>query len=121
MTILDLFDGALAERADAFAYDELGHGALHAGARRVATRFAELGLRRGDRIVLYSENRVGQSIDLDGWAGGALLDKSMAPLAEEFRHAEKFLVFRGSQGKPGRFFFFRETKAWRRRRRIREY
>ncbi|MFY9780901.1 MAG: AMP-binding protein [Candidatus Baltobacteraceae bacterium] len=59
MTILDLFDGALAERADAFAYDELGHGALHAGARRVATRFAELGLRRGDRIVLYSENRVG--------------------------------------------------------------
>ncbi len=59
MTILDLFDGALADRAGALAYDELTHAALHAGARRVATRFAELGLRRGDRLALYSENRAG--------------------------------------------------------------
>jgi malonyl-CoA/methylmalonyl-CoA synthetase len=59
MTILDLFDGALADRGAAPAYDEFSHAALHAGARRVATRFAELGLRRGDRLALYSENRIG--------------------------------------------------------------
>ncbi|MGP6158180.1 MAG: AMP-binding protein [Vulcanimicrobiaceae bacterium] len=59
MTILDLFDGALADRAAALAYDEQSHCALHAGARRVATRFAELGLQRGDRLAIYSENRIG--------------------------------------------------------------
>ncbi len=35
------------------------YDALHAGARRVATKLSELGLRRGDRLALYVENRIG--------------------------------------------------------------
>jgi malonyl-CoA/methylmalonyl-CoA synthetase len=59
VTILDLFDGALADRADEPAYDTLVHGEVHAGARRVATRLSALGLRHGERLSLYLENRIG--------------------------------------------------------------
>jgi malonyl-CoA/methylmalonyl-CoA synthetase len=56
--LLDLFDGALADRADALAVDRLSYRALHDGALRVARRFDVLGIRRGDRIVIYCENRL---------------------------------------------------------------
>jgi len=56
---LDLFDGALADRGDALALDDVTHAQLHEGARRVARRFQELGVRAGDRIAIYCENRHG--------------------------------------------------------------
>ena len=55
--LLDLLDGALRDRADAFALDELTYRDVHDGARRVATRFAATGVRAGDRVAIYSENR----------------------------------------------------------------
>lgn len=57
--LLDLFDGAIADRRDGLALDDLTHREVHESALRVAARFAELGVRRGDRIVIYSENRHG--------------------------------------------------------------
>lgn len=57
--LLDLFDGALADGARAHALDDLTYRELHDGALRVAARFAELGVRGGDRIAVYSENRHG--------------------------------------------------------------
>jgi malonyl-CoA/methylmalonyl-CoA synthetase len=55
--LLDLFDGALADRGEALALDDLSYRRLHDGARRVARKFAELGVRAGDRVAVYSENR----------------------------------------------------------------
>jgi malonyl-CoA/methylmalonyl-CoA synthetase len=57
--LLDLFDGALADRARSAALDDLSLREVHDGALRVASRFAELGVRRGDRVAVYSENRHG--------------------------------------------------------------
>ena len=59
MTILELFDGALADRRDALAYGDVSFSALHTGARRVATKLHELGIKRGDCFSLYAENRIG--------------------------------------------------------------
>ena len=59
MTLLDLFDGALADRGASLAYGAVSYEALHAGARRVATKLSELGLQRADRLALYVENRIG--------------------------------------------------------------
>lgn len=55
--LLDLLDGALHDRAGALALDDLTYAALHAGALRAARRFQTLGVRRRDRIAIYSENR----------------------------------------------------------------
>jgi malonyl-CoA/methylmalonyl-CoA synthetase len=57
--LLDLFDAALADRADALALDDLTYRQLHDGAGRVARKFEELGIRARDRIAIYSENRQG--------------------------------------------------------------
>jgi acyl-CoA synthetase (AMP-forming)/AMP-acid ligase II len=57
--LLDLFDGALSDRGRAKALDDLTYREVHDGALRVAARFAELGVRRGDRVAIYSENRHG--------------------------------------------------------------
>jgi malonyl-CoA/methylmalonyl-CoA synthetase len=59
VTLFDLFDGALAERADAYAVNDVTYAQLHRGARRVARRLSELGVRQGDRVSLYCENRLG--------------------------------------------------------------
>jgi malonyl-CoA/methylmalonyl-CoA synthetase len=56
--LLDLFDGALSDRAADLALDNLSFERLHDGANRVATRLAESGVRGGDRIAIYSENRL---------------------------------------------------------------
>ncbi|HZZ00219.1 MAG TPA: AMP-binding protein [Candidatus Baltobacteraceae bacterium] len=57
--LLDLFDAALADCGRSPALDDLTHREVHDGALRVAARFAELGVRRGDRVAIYSENRHG--------------------------------------------------------------
>ncbi|HTA40094.1 MAG TPA: AMP-binding protein [Candidatus Acidoferrales bacterium] len=57
--LLDLFDGALADRAGALALDDLTHRQVHDGALRVARKFEERGIRAGDRVAIYSENRQG--------------------------------------------------------------
>ncbi len=57
--LVDLFDGALADRGRLPAVDDLTHREVRDGALRVAGRFAELGVRRGDRVTVYSENRHG--------------------------------------------------------------
>jgi len=59
VTFLDLFEGALADRADSPAYGDVTYGELDRGARRVALRLAALGLQSGERIALYTENRIG--------------------------------------------------------------
>lgn len=55
----DLLDGALADRAEARALDDLTYAQLHLGAGRVARVFAERGIGRGDRVAIYCENRHG--------------------------------------------------------------
>lgn len=55
--LLDLMDGALYDRAQALALDELTYRRLHEGALRVANRFAAAGVRAGDRVAIYAENR----------------------------------------------------------------
>ncbi len=57
--LLDLLDGALADRGDCLALDGLTHVQLHRAAARVARAFSERGVRRGDRVAIYSENRHG--------------------------------------------------------------
>lgn len=59
MTLLDLFDAALADRADSRAYLDVTHRDLHEGAARVAGRLRESGLKPGDRLALFLENRIG--------------------------------------------------------------
>jgi malonyl-CoA/methylmalonyl-CoA synthetase len=56
--MLDLFDAALADRAEAPAFNDVTYAELHAGSLRVAARFSGLGLRQGDRLALYVENRI---------------------------------------------------------------
>ena len=51
--LLDLFDGALAERENARALDDLSYRQLHDGARRVAQKFDQLGIRPGERTAQY--------------------------------------------------------------------
>jgi malonyl-CoA/methylmalonyl-CoA synthetase len=58
MTLLDFLDASLADRRDALAVNDLSYAELDAGSLRVARRLSSLGLHRGDRIALYSENRL---------------------------------------------------------------
>jgi malonyl-CoA/methylmalonyl-CoA synthetase len=47
------------KRGDALALDELTYGDLWRQAGRVAHRFAERGVKKGDRVAIFSENRRG--------------------------------------------------------------
>jgi len=58
LTLLDLFDASVAERADAFAVNDVPYAELAAGALRVARGLRERGLDSGDRIALFCENRL---------------------------------------------------------------
>lgn len=58
MTLLDYFDASLFERPDALAVNDVTYAALQTGALRVAAQLRERGLRAGDRIALYCENRL---------------------------------------------------------------
>jgi malonyl-CoA/methylmalonyl-CoA synthetase len=57
--LLELFDAAIADRGDALALDDLTYRQLHDGSRRVALKFEKHGIRPGDRVAIYSENRQG--------------------------------------------------------------
>jgi len=59
VTLLDLFFAALADRPGAPGFDDATYAQLDVGAGRVAARFAARGLRAGDRVALYTENRLG--------------------------------------------------------------
>jgi malonyl-CoA/methylmalonyl-CoA synthetase len=58
LTLLDLFDASVTERADAAAVNDVSYAELAAGTLRVAHRLRERGLRPGDRIALFCENRL---------------------------------------------------------------
>ncbi|GAC1414444.1 MAG: malonyl-CoA synthase [Candidatus Velthaea sp.] len=59
MTLLDLFDGARRDRGNSLAVNDVTYNDLHTGALRVAGELARRGLRHGDRIAIYTENRIG--------------------------------------------------------------
>jgi malonyl-CoA/methylmalonyl-CoA synthetase len=59
MTLLDLFDAALRDRSRSIAVNDVTYEDLHAGASRAAGLLAERGVRAGDRVGIYCENRIG--------------------------------------------------------------
>ena len=58
MTLLDLFDAARAECGSTLAVNDVSYDDLAAGTMRVAQGLIERGLRAGDRIALFCENRL---------------------------------------------------------------
>jgi len=58
LTLLDLFDASVAERAAALAINDVSYRELAAGTLRVARGLHERGVRSGDRIALFCENRL---------------------------------------------------------------
>jgi malonyl-CoA/methylmalonyl-CoA synthetase len=58
-SVLDALDAHAAARPDALALDDLSYAALRDASLRVAARLRELGLRPGDRLTIYAENRPG--------------------------------------------------------------
>ena len=56
---IDVVRRVAAQRAGALAIDELTYGELWRQTARVAGKLAERGVVRGDRVVIYSENRRG--------------------------------------------------------------
>ncbi len=58
MTLLDLFDASVAARADALAVNDVSYADLAARVLRVARRLRDRGVRGGDRVALYCENRL---------------------------------------------------------------
>jgi malonyl-CoA/methylmalonyl-CoA synthetase len=59
MTLLDLFDAALAERADHPALNDVTYRQLDLGVRRVARQLRSQGIGAGTRFGIYCENRIG--------------------------------------------------------------
>ncbi|GAC1538057.1 MAG: malonyl-CoA synthase [Candidatus Velthaea sp.] len=59
MTLLDLFDGARRDRGHSFAVNDVSYNDLHTGALRVAGELTRRGVKPGDRVAIYSENRIG--------------------------------------------------------------
>ncbi len=58
-SILAALDAHADRTPDAPAIDATSYGELRAGVARVARRLQERGLRAGDRLIVYSENRPG--------------------------------------------------------------
>jgi malonyl-CoA/methylmalonyl-CoA synthetase len=58
-SVLDALDAHAAARPDALALDDVSYGALRAASLRVAALFRTAGVRPGDRIAIYAENRPG--------------------------------------------------------------
>lgn len=59
MTILDLFDAALADGAERLAVGHLSYREFDLAHRRVARGLIEGGLRKGERLGIYAENSLG--------------------------------------------------------------
>jgi malonyl-CoA/methylmalonyl-CoA synthetase len=92
--LLDLFDGALAERADSLALDETTFRQFHDGASRVARGFAGMGVRGGDRIAIYSENRAGFAL---AYVAALRLGAIAVPVNPLYRTTEVSHVFRDAE------------------------
>ena len=59
MTLFDLLRASLADRADAFAVNDVTYRDLARAVLFVAQRLRERGVGAGDRVALYCENRLG--------------------------------------------------------------
>jgi malonyl-CoA/methylmalonyl-CoA synthetase len=58
-SVLAALDAHAAARPAALALDDVSYAALRDGSLRVAAKLREAGLRRGDRVAIYAENRPG--------------------------------------------------------------
>jgi malonyl-CoA/methylmalonyl-CoA synthetase len=58
LTLLDLLDASVAERPAALAINDVSYASLAAGTLRVARALQDRGLRAGDRLALFCENRL---------------------------------------------------------------
>src|ERR1700681_897980 len=58
-SVLDALDAHAAARPDALALDDVSYAGLRDASLRVAARLREAGLRPGDRLAVYAENRPG--------------------------------------------------------------
>ncbi|MEA2688371.1 MAG: malonyl-CoA/methylmalonyl-CoA synthetase [Candidatus Eremiobacteraeota bacterium] len=58
-SVLDALDAHAARRPDALALDDVSYGALRDASLRVAAKLREAGLKPGDRLAIYAENRPG--------------------------------------------------------------
>jgi malonyl-CoA/methylmalonyl-CoA synthetase len=58
-SVLDALDAHAAARPDALALDDVSYAALRDASLRVAARFRDAGLKPGDRLAIYAENRPG--------------------------------------------------------------
>jgi malonyl-CoA/methylmalonyl-CoA synthetase len=58
-SVLDALDAHAAARPDALALDDVSYAGLRDASLRVATRLRDAGLRPGDRLAVYAENRPG--------------------------------------------------------------
>jgi malonyl-CoA/methylmalonyl-CoA synthetase len=58
-SVLDALDAHATRRPEALALDGVSYGALRDASLRVAAKLREAGLRPGDRLAIYSENRPG--------------------------------------------------------------
>jgi malonyl-CoA/methylmalonyl-CoA synthetase len=58
-SVLDALDAHAAQRPEALALDDVSYAALRDASLRVATKLREAGLRPGDRVAIYAENRPG--------------------------------------------------------------
>ncbi len=58
-SVLDALDAHAAARPNALALDDVSYGALRDASLRVAAKFRDAGLKPGDRLAIYAENRPG--------------------------------------------------------------
>ena len=58
-SVLDALDAHAAVRPDALALDDVSYAALREASLRVAARLRDAGLKPGDRLAIYAENRPG--------------------------------------------------------------
>jgi malonyl-CoA/methylmalonyl-CoA synthetase len=58
-SVLAALDAHAAARPDALALDDVSYGAMRAASLRIAAKLRDAGLRAGDRLAVYAENRPG--------------------------------------------------------------
>ncbi|HZX68289.1 MAG TPA: AMP-binding protein [Candidatus Elarobacter sp.] len=58
-SVLDALDAHAAARPGALALDDDSYASLRDASLRIAAKLCEAGLRRGDRVAIYAENRPG--------------------------------------------------------------
>jgi acyl-CoA synthetase (AMP-forming)/AMP-acid ligase II len=58
-SVLAALDAHATARPAALALDDVSYASLRDGSLRVAAKLRDAGLRRGDRVAIYAENRPG--------------------------------------------------------------